>query len=310
MKKSRWVLAIVIAIVAAVGVMGYSVSAGSYLAADEKGEVKIAADQVVDSSVYLAGDKIAVDGTVQGDIYCAGRDIVINGTVDGDVLCAGSNVIIGGTVKGDVRATGSTVIVRGTVERSMTLAASNVTIEKGATIGRDVTGGASTLIMSGMVGRDMLAGASIAEINGVVGRDVRAGFDTLRFGAEGKIVGSLDYASEREMTIGSGAVGGSVSFHKSEQSSQNNLVLPMIYKVVALVILTLGVVLVAPRSVHTAAIIPSRSVLIAFLAGFAGLILLPLLAMLLIGSAVGALLGGLIMLVWLVMIMLAWVLSA
>ena len=295
--------------------LGFFVSqahaAGFYASAD-KGTASIAADKTVDGAAYLTGDHIVVDGTVKGDVYCAGNEIHINGTVEGDVLCGGKNLTIGGTIKGDIRVAGSSVTVRGNIAGNATIAASDGNVTKEAIIGGDITGGVSTFVMDGSIGRDMLIGSGTTVLGGTVGRDVNAGIDTLTVNQGARVGGNLTYQGNTEATVPAGVVAGKTQFTKVENkaesaSSKFSYALGFI---VAFIILALLVTLVMPKYIHEASTITVRRALLAFLAGFAALILIPLASVILMSTIIGIPAGVVGIIVWALFIFLSSVFFA
>lgn len=299
-KKS--IIGFVVALLAVGGFFASQASAVGLFVANDQGDAVVAADKTVDGSAYLAGKTVLVDGTIQGDLFCAGSDIIINGTVEGDVICAGSNVTLGGVVNGDVRLAGSNVTLKGSVAGSATVAGSAFSLNKSATVGGDLTGGASTVVIDGTVGRDMLAGAGVATISGMVGRDVNASIDTLTVASGAKVGGNFVYESKAESSIPSGVVGGetrySMTKDDSSMGSSYNSFAAILGGLVALTLMVVLVTLVAPKYVHEASAVPFKTVLVAFLAGFAGVVLTPVLAILLMTTIVGIPVGLVMLVAW------------
>ncbi|MGB3024118.1 MAG: polymer-forming cytoskeletal protein [Candidatus Saccharimonadales bacterium] len=311
-KKS--IIGFVVALLAVGGFFASQASAVGLFVANDQGDAVVAADKTVDGSAYLAGKTVLVDGTIQGDLFCAGSDIIINGTVEGDVICAGSNVTLGGVVNGDVRLAGSNVTLKGSVGGSATVGGSAVNLNKGAIVAGDLTGAASTLVIDGTVGRDMLVGAGVATISGMVGRDVNASIETLTVASDAKIGGNVVYESKSESVIPSGVVVGETRYSMMKEdigmSGASNPFIALLGGVVALIVLALLVTLVVPKYVHDAAAVPFKTVLVAFLAGFAGVVLTPMLAVLLMTTIVGIPAGLVILVAWSLFVALAAVFFA
>lgn len=309
MTKQR--LAILATLILAVsGVWAWQASALGFYSANDKGDAVIAADKVVDGSAYLTANHMVVDGTVKGDLFCAGGDLTINGRVEGDVLCAGQTITVGGTVTGDIRVAGSLVLIRGKVGGNATAGGATVTVTREGAIAGDLTGGASTMILDGTVGRDMLLGAGSATLNGTIGRDVNASFSSVSVGQGAKVGGNFHYMSERETVLPQGVIAGKTEFTKQtaeDRTTATDSIAWALATALAFMLLGLVVTLIAPRLVHTAALLPSRQVALAFLVGFAGLILIPIVAGLFAITGLGLLVTGALLLAWLLMLLLSGV---
>ncbi len=309
-KYSKLVIAAVL--MAAVGFVAPHVGALGHVVANEKGEVKIDATQVIDSTAYMAGERVVVGGTIKGDLFCAGNDIVVNGTVEGDVLCAGTNLTIGGTVHGDVRAAGNVVTLKAQVGGSASLAGNTVTIDKGAIVQRDITGGASTLNLDGTVKRDMLLGTGVMNFGGTVGRDVHASISSLSVRNEAKVGGNFIYQSEKQQNLPAGVVAGQTNFTErtDQTAADGSWIKATLWTIVSFIVLALGVTLLVPKYLHEASSVSVRTVMLAFLVGFAALLLLPFASILVMATIVGIPLGMVGMLVWLIMACVSSVFTA
>ena len=80
--------------------------------------------------------------------------------------------------------------------------------------------------------------------------------------------------------------------------------------IAAFVILAVVVTLIMPKYVHEASIIPMRQAVLAFLLGFAAIILLPMLAVIAFVTMVGSLLGAVLLAAWLLLMLLSGVFFA
>jgi cytoskeletal protein CcmA (bactofilin family) len=72
-------------------------------------DLTIAAHEIVNDDVYLAGERVRIDGTINGDAIVTGSEIIINGAVTGDILAAGRSIIINGKVNDDIRMAGQSI---------------------------------------------------------------------------------------------------------------------------------------------------------------------------------------------------------
>jgi cytoskeletal protein CcmA (bactofilin family) len=304
---SKFKIAFLVMTLAVAGLCVSQASAMGLFVSNDNGDAVISADTTVDGSAYLAGKSVLVEGTVKGDLFCAGNDLIVNGTVEGDVLCAGQNVTLGGMVMGDVRLAGSNVTLKGTVQGSATVAGSVVNVSKGAVVGGDLTGGAATLIIDGTIGRDMLAGTDGTTIGGTIGRDVSASIGSLTFTSGAKIGGNLTYDSTAQSNVPAGVVAGETKFNKVQNNGAGsvNPFVAFLSLLASMIVLALLVTLVIPKYVHGAAAVSFKTVLIALLAGFASVVLVPMLAFVLIATVVGIPAGLLLLAAWMVYLALS-----
>lgn len=280
-----------------------------YPAFAESKEVKVG--ETVDGAFYGAGNTVSLAGTIKGDVYCAGQNIVISGVVEGDVYCAGQNVTISGEVKGDVRVAGQNVILDGTIAGSATTFGQTVTLSDDSTVGRDLNGAAQNLTLNGTVGRDVVAAGSGATINGSIGRNVSGEYEQLTVGEGAAVAGSLQYTSRNNAGVAPGTVTGQVKRHVPESREQYNksdtgsLIGMAAFLVFSMLIISMVLVLVAPRLVNTIATNGGARVWLSLLVGFFALGAVPLLSLFIAFTVVGIPLAVLIMTSWFVVLMLS-----
>lgn len=267
------------------------VLATAKVATSENGVVGVASGETVDGAAFLAGKTVTIAGTVNGDVYCAAETVHIFGTVEGDVMCGASNLTIEGTVNGDVRVAGSSVIVRGAISGSLTAAAGTIVVDKGAVVQRDALLAASSVRVDGTIERDVRVGGDAVEILGVVGRHVDGGVTNLVVSESAKVGGDVQYWSKSQAIVHEGTVAGKTIQHEPIDHETNptaaQSLMTVVSGIVFLTILTLGLVLLAPRSVRgaTALSLPKLglSALIGLGAFFIALPLLIILAITVVG---------------------------
>ena len=150
--------------------------------------VTVASGEEIDGDLYLAGGTIIIDGTINGDLIAAGRTIMVNGTVNGSIMAAGGTLHINGEVTHAVRLIGETMNISGT-------------------IGRDLLVAGAKFIMASTaeIGDDLLLGVGNARIDGLIKGDINGGVDNLTIASTASIQGKLNYFSENEANIQSGA---------------------------------------------------------------------------------------------------------
>lgn len=268
---------------------------------------QVVAGQQVDGSAYLAGNSVTMAGTVKGDLYCAGNSITITGVVEGDVLCAGNTVTVLGRVGGDLRLAGNGVTVSGTAGGAVTAVGNTVTLTPGSAVSTDLTAGAATLSLAGTVGRDARLGAGTASLSGAVGRDVDARVDQLTVTDAARIGGHVFYVSAKEAAVPAGTVAGQVR-RTDPPPEQTRTPMPQVRPVVTpgqwflgalgqvvwTVVLSLAVVLLMPRFVRRTTATTwaglGKAALVGLVALAAGLPIIVLLFVTIVGAGAGLLL--------------------
>lgn len=182
---------------------------------------RIMSDEVINGTLYSAGDDIKMEGTVEGDLFCAGQNVEVTGTVQGDVLCVGQNVTVSGHVEGDVRVIGQVVAVKGKVDGSVSLVGQNVDIDSAATIARDVTILGQQTRVDGTIGRDVESLGSSFTTRAKIGRDLDVTAPAVTLGNGTEIAGFFMYVSETDASVDSGAKIAGKTEHKQPPEDQS-----------------------------------------------------------------------------------------
>jgi cytoskeletal protein CcmA (bactofilin family) len=191
-------------------------SAVSVLAFDARSgmTVTVASGEVVDDDLYVAAETIIIDGTVNGDLWAAGNTITVNGIVNGSVMAAGRIVNINGDVTHAVRAVAETININGDVDGDVMAGCGKLNIASTARIGGDLLFGADIAGIDGPVeGNIKGSGREVTISNGVNG-DVELEVESLTILSTANIGGDLNYTSEEEAYIQSGAQIAGATTHK------------------------------------------------------------------------------------------------
>lgn len=275
--------------------------------------VTVAANEKVDSMLFAAGNNIDIAGEVNGDVYCAGQTVTISGKVTGDVFCAGQTVRVSGTVDGSVRLAGQTVSIDGKVDGSATIAAQSFSLDGNAVISRDLLGGTNTATLNGMLTRDLAIGASNVQVNNQVGRNIKGSIENLNIASTAKVGGNLEYTSKNQPNISNGAqVAGKVTITAPKEEKKATFAAPVaftfltvLYIFVALLVVILALALLIPRFLHESATQAIKNPGKTTLVGFLAVIAVPVLIFTLFATIIGAPLGFMVLLAWILIILLS-----
>lgn len=316
MKKYKLMVAAIL--VSLLGMMVAPVAAHAASMVRSGTTISIGKNETVDSTAYLAGSTITVAGTVSGDLYCAGQTVDIIGTVEGDVICAGQTVTISGAVLGNVRVAGQTVTLSGPVARSVTAFGQTVTMTAGAVVNNDITMYGSSLQLGGKVGRDATFGGQNVTVEGTIGRDATVTDQQLALGGAARIGGSLNYTSNNQVQLASGAlVTGQTLRHNPPQPEQRKPRNIFAVHVAAVAFwfgafLVLGLILLglAPRSLRSSSAAMVKQGGWALLAGIVALIMTPIVAIMLMVTIIGIPAGVVLIWLWLTAMVMSFVYSS
>lgn len=160
----------------------------------------VSRDEVIDSSLFIAGSSVNIDGEIHGDVFCAGQSVTVSGHVHGDVLCAGQTVRISGTVDGDVRLAGQTVSISSEIKGNATIGGQSFNLESSGLIKGDATIGSNDASLNGIIGRDLAVGGSRITISSTVGRNIRGSVEDLTLTTTAVVKGNIEYTSKKDFS--------------------------------------------------------------------------------------------------------------
>jgi cytoskeletal protein CcmA (bactofilin family) len=273
----------------------------------------VAANEVVDSSLYAAGRTVDIAGEVNGDVFCAGQNITISGKVNGDIICAAQTVNISGTVTGDVRVAGQTVTVAGAVDGNLSAASQSFSLGQEGKVGQDATIGGNDVTLNGSIGRDLVVGGSTVVLAHTVGRNVTADSNGLSIHDQARVNGNLTYTSAEEASIAAGAQIAGATTHNERAPQENKgsygqvfaIGVASIIIIVSLVVSSLVLVLLFPATFHAATRRAQGDPLKTFLTGLLASFAVPVLAVALMMTIIGIPLGLLLLFAWLLVLILS-----
>lgn len=275
----------------------------------------VAAGDIVDSSLFAAGNNINVAGTVKGDVFCAGKNIQISGTVEGDVICAGQSVHVSGKVMGDVRIAGQEVNLGAAIDGSATILGNSIVVDATSKIGRDLSVMGNSIQVLGLINRDVLANGQDIALGAQVGRTFTSHAVTLNLAKSATIAGDLVYKSPTVVTMADGAVVAGATHYTPDTQTETNssaktIAVGAMYGFISMLIVGLALLFMAPRKVEAVSSTLMSRPLISFAFGFLIFFVTPLLSIMLFITLFGAPLGILLLLSWGLALLLSVPLSA
>lgn len=269
-------------------------------------------------NLYTAGNTINVEGNVIKDMIAAGNIININGDIGDDLWLAGGTVVIRGDVGGSLRILAGNVFISGHVNEDVFIAGGNVVLSDSAYVGGDVGIAGGMINIEGPVAGNVYLAGGGAVIDSRINGNVKAKTNKfLDLDKDTFIMGDLVYHSSREVKLENGAsVIGEIEFTeislkdwKTKKPSKGFLGLFLGIKLLLkfLSLLALGLILVYFFNDVTEKM--SLSGLNKFWSnlgiGFAALILIPIVSLLLLVTVIGFKLAVILGMIYALIIMLA-----
>lgn len=166
----------------------------------------LAKGETIEGNFYAAGSNLTFTGNVKGDVSAAGGTLTLKGDVSDDVLFAGGTIIIDGSVSGDVRVVGGNVIVSGNIGGDLAVVAGTTRVNSGVIIGGDVLLAGGSVIFEAEVMGDVRLAGDVANFDGVVHGNLISDTERLTLGSKAIIEGDVINHSIKEVVLVEGAV--------------------------------------------------------------------------------------------------------
>lgn len=253
-------------------------------------------------NLYAGGGSVVVSKQIFGDLFAGGGSVLIAGPVEKDLFAAGGSVTVSHPVGDDARLAGGSVVVNAPIAGDLLIAGGTVALSENAHIGRDFWAAGGIVNLNGTVGGGAKITGGDIFINGVINGplQVRAG-KKLVFGPQSRVNGPIAYAGRREAVVENGAQIGQIAFTpaygKTRYAPATVLVgLGFFFLLKLAALLAASLVLLKFFRRMSLAIVSSachqfwQNLGI----GFVGIIAIPLAAILLMATLVGAYLGVII----------------
>lgn len=255
-----------------------------------------------------------------GDLYLFGDNVVMDKLVDGNVFILGNNVQITGRVNGSLFVAGNKVTFeKDTYIVQSIYVASNELILNGSA--NDLYACASKVDMSydSFMIRDLRVFANTFNFSGGVGRDAFVETNNFNFTTEGNqaaiVYGNLNYTASNELNLGDEFVQGETHYSKYSAYDENhNIVLDLLVSFCETVLYTAVVFLLlawlAPKFVAKSNEFVGTKSLLGLAFGALTIIVTFVVSLLLLISSVGASIGVAIFALLILMISLAFTVTA
>jgi len=177
-------------------------------------DVYIPADQTINDNFVRAANSFDIRGNIKGDVVVVGANVDISGRVEGDVLAAASNIKISGEVLGNVRVAGAAVDIEGKVGKNVNVFSGTVNFGLNSEILGDVSVYSGTADFKGKVEGNIYGRTGRVTISGKLNKNVELHFDGEEKGDEASLVifkeaeiqGDLNYYSRSQAKIDEEAV--------------------------------------------------------------------------------------------------------
>lgn len=150
-------------------------------------------------NVYAGGAQVRPAGPVEGDFMAGGGRIVLDQPVRGDATLAGGTVDVRAPVADDLRVAGGDISLESSVGGELFASGGQVALRPGATVTGMARLYGAAITVDGRIGGNLRAGGQKVTINGEVQGDAYVDGGEIVLGPQARIGGVLSYASESEL---------------------------------------------------------------------------------------------------------------
>jgi len=177
---------------------------------------------IINDNLYAAGGSVNIAGTTNGDLIIAGGNLIVSGPVSGDVAAAGGTISITSNIAGDVRIAGGNIVISSPVAGDLIAAGGQISVAPGSIIGKDVQIAGGNISYEGQTNGSLDIKGETVYIDGTVAKDAVIRAQNIKLGPNAKIQGKLDYYSNNQIALETGAsVKGETNFHKVSLANDN-----------------------------------------------------------------------------------------
>jgi len=289
----------------AILILGLAVLCIGFAAFAQQVGERVVINETVTSDLYVAGQEVEIRADVRGDAVVGGRDILIAATVAEDVLAAGSDITLEASVGDDARLAGRTIVISNVVKGHVVAAGAEIRLDSNSNIADWAWLAGAEVRIDGDVGGGVKIAARDIKISGRINGNAELAGDTVRI-ADGAIInGDLICRCERDPDIADGAVVAGNVVMKAPVEGDEPGGWPQTLFILLALIFAAGVLYALFRRQCDAC----ADLLIArpgasLVTGLVIFATTPVIAMLLFATGIGALLGGVIVLSYALLLLL------
>ena len=269
----------------------------------------ITAAESMPEESWISSQLITINGSVSNDLFASAPEMELNGTFHGDVWCAGNSIIGAGTFLNSARLISKTTQIQGTHYGSVTAVGTTVKIDRTANLYSDLLCMGENVILEGSVNGKVRVLAQRITLGGQINGNISITAQEIVILPGTMINGNLSYQAPNELVLSPSIIlNGELqrSFRPApvRRLMKKNLAGHFMFALAALIT---GLVFAGlfPRYTGTTLHLLHKSRGLCSLAGFAGLVMLPMGAFVLLLTVVAIPLSILISLFYLILLYLS-----
>jgi len=251
-------------------------------------------------NLYAVGANVIVNGAIGGDLFAAGGMVSVIGDVEEDLNVAGGSLSLNGKIGGDARVVGGNVTISSPIEGDLFIAGGNVSITEKSSIHGDLIIGGGNIVIAAPVRGNLKAAAESLTINSKVEGDInvistgkRQNQGLLIFGPKAEVGGKIEHRGSKQAIIKEGAQISEIIFTPKAKKSGKSAVLAglfglgLVFKIIAGFLAALALLKYRQNGLQRVSSYIKEKPWENLLLGLAGIILIPILAILALFTIIG-----------------------
>ncbi len=272
--------------------------------------ISVAADQVLTGDFYGAGETVVLSGLAEQDAYIVGGTVTVNAPVKQDLVVAGGSIQVHGDISDDVRVLGGEVVIAGKVSGDVLAVGGTVHILSTAEISGDLVFYGGAVRIEGPVKGSLYGTADDLRIDSLIEGDVTVTTPkSFTVGGGSDIRGVVQYTSANDIIRAQDAViGGAVTRLSPPIVPEVSTAQAWIFGALILVFASLTLFFLSKHRLESLAHAAANQYGRFGLVGLGVFFALPFIALLLMSSIVGLLIGGVLLVVYLLAVLIGFAL--
>lgn len=165
---------------------------------------RVVIDHAVQGDIYITGGTVIVEAPVRGSLIVGGGTAIVRDTIMNDILMAGGELRFDGYVGGTIRCAGGRLIVNAHIGHDLVAAGGSIVVTGKGSVGGDLLATAGSMRMEGVVNGDETVRVGSFSQYGITRGTLDCQAEEIEFG--GRAEGPVRLASRGDITIDNGAV--------------------------------------------------------------------------------------------------------
>lgn len=259
---------------------------------------------------FAADSQVDLAEAYNGPVFAVGGQVNFSGSTTEDLVVAGGTIRVSGRVEQDVYAAGGSILIEGEVQGNVIAAGGEVQLLPTAQVGGSVIAAGERLWIESAIARSSWLSGSTIFLSSVIQGDLNVFGDELTLKETASISGDLQATVDQEELRDEAQVAGERNIQSHEAAAPEGAlseVFEFLYSIAWRVVFLGAALLLFPSLVMRTAQHVKDSPVKSAVSGMIWLAAIPLLALLLLVTAIGAPLAAFVVALYVAVILVSWI---